>query len=116
MALGDNDDDGKELDNGVVRAGYKPECLLGYLEDGRRLDLERYKSQMFDASHVGAVFIEGKGEGEGEDCGEIVGKVGDGEAVALSVLIPVWTGLTDAASHAVMSMLYQPIEERALEE
>jgi len=36
--------------------------------------------------------------------------------VALSVLIPVRTGPPDAAAHAMRSVLYQPIEERALAE
>ena len=77
-----------------------PEALLQYLERGEELDVERYISSLYDASHIGDLHLKQRGEAGAQD------SMSD-----LSVLIPVHRGPAKSASHAMASIVMQPIEE-----
>mmetsp|Transcript_16430 Transcript_16430/g.38071 ORF Transcript_16430/g.38071 Transcript_16430/m.38071 type:complete len:773 (-) Transcript_16430:3535-5853(-) len=78
-----------------------PEALLQYLERGEELDVERYTSRLYDASHIGDLHLKERGET-------------GAQAIDLSVLIPVHRGPAKYASHAMASIVMQPIEELLL--
>jgi glycosyltransferase involved in cell wall biosynthesis len=103
----------------TVASMMTPEALLAFYLAKKQLDIERYKALHFNSSHVGDLYLlpvterkNESGSGESELGIGVRVKAGCGEAKpALSVLIPVHTGPSDAAVHAIRSIVMQPVEE-----
>ena len=84
---------------------FNPVRLLDFVKRGETLDIERYRSSVYNSSHIGHVFLESHGSLE----------QGRDEAkpfYSVSVLLPVQTGPPSLAVTALKSILCQPIDER----
>lgn len=90
------------LDNSNDKVAYTPELLAKYLESDKRLDLDKYKSRTFNASHIGEVFLGNSSKHDPLKRDEV--------HFTLSILIPVHTGPPSAANLAMKSILHQTID------
>ncbi|EED92963.1 predicted protein [Thalassiosira pseudonana CCMP1335] len=89
-----------------------PVSLLQLLDGKSRLDIERYKTKLYNASHVGDFFLcDSTPINECDSTVVIMGKEPINQEVKLSVLIPVHKGPTDVASHSIISVMMQLIDE-----
>lgn len=91
-------------------------ALLRYYLEKKQLDIAKYKARHFNSAHVGNLFLLPDSRKKNDLEWDVV----EGERVefgfagakpALSVLIPVHTGPSEVAAHAIRSILMQPIEE-----
>ncbi|KAL7548399.1 hypothetical protein ACHAWF_011686 [Thalassiosira exigua] len=81
-----------------------PESLLTLLERGWHLDREKYKTNVYNSSHIGDFFIERPiPTSKGIDRSRTVP-----DTPKVSVLIPVHCGPPDAASDSMVSIMRQP--------
>eukprot|EP00978_Attheya_sp_CCMP212_P035166 scaffold151426_cov61-Attheya_sp.AAC.2 len=78
-----------------------PKSLKALLHEKKHLDLDRYRATHFNASHIGALFLEQTTSGS----------IYSAALPSVSVLIPVHCGPPSAAEHALLSILMQPKEE-----
>ena len=91
---------------------YEPLQLLKYLCQGKNLDLARYRSTLFNSSHVGSVYLlDAEYAATKPPVAQTRIPPGMLKSPALSVLIPVHVGPSDAAKHAMVSVIEQIIEE-----
>ena len=77
--------------------------LLNLINSKTNLDVERYKTTLYNTSHIGDFFLQSETSDRmvsAETKGSIVPK--------LSVLIPVHTVPAEFASHAIVSIIMQP--------
>ncbi len=140
IAKTEPDDDYNEENSGATVTSCTPENLLKYFFQGRRLDLNRYKARMFQASHIGSIFLESdggctsststrdfsfsdpeKGVDKIEDAPETDTSIDESyhhdcrsddiSKHSLSVLIPIHNGPPPAASLALKSVLYQVVTD-----
>ncbi|KAL7542927.1 hypothetical protein ACHAXR_012212 [Thalassiosira sp. AJA248-18] len=84
-----------------------PESLLGLLDEDCHLDSERYKTTIYNSSHIGDFFIEPL-PAKDNHLKEV-----DHSSThpKLSILMPVHCSPPYAASHSILSIIMQPIEE-----
>eukprot|EP00584_Thalassiosira_punctigera_P006496 CAMPEP_0172536872 /NCGR_PEP_ID=MMETSP1067-20121228/8592_1 /TAXON_ID=265564 ORGANISM="Thalassiosira punctigera, Strain Tpunct2005C2" /NCGR_SAMPLE_ID=MMETSP1067 /ASSEMBLY_ACC=CAM_ASM_000444 /LENGTH=853 /DNA_ID=CAMNT_0013322053 /DNA_START=80 /DNA_END=2638 /DNA_ORIENTATION=- len=90
-----------------------PASLLTLLDEEWYLDGSKYKSNLFNSSHIGDFFIKQSHSSNLDN--ERLTDVDTSESASpppkVSVLIPVHRGPPDAASHSIISIIMQPIEE-----
>ena len=89
------------------KTSHSPESLLEYLEDGKHLDLSRYKSKTFNSSHIGDLHVQQQHALENQS--EFSRNMRT--SYALSVLIPVHVGPPLAAGTAMESILLQIMDD-----
>ena len=77
--------------------------LLKLLDSNTNFDVERYKTTLYDSSHIGDFFLYCKID----ELSEILCE----NTLKLSVLIPVHNGPPEAASHAIISVILQLFDE-----
>eukprot|EP00550_Attheya_septentrionalis_P007360 CAMPEP_0198295136 /NCGR_PEP_ID=MMETSP1449-20131203/26029_1 /TAXON_ID=420275 /ORGANISM="Attheya septentrionalis, Strain CCMP2084" /LENGTH=764 /DNA_ID=CAMNT_0043995333 /DNA_START=83 /DNA_END=2374 /DNA_ORIENTATION=+ len=89
-----------------------PKSLKALLHEKKHLDLDRYRATHFNASHIGALFLEQTTSGSIDASFSLI-SIGHSSAPlpSVSVLIPVHSGPPSAAEHALLSILMQPMEE-----
>lgn len=85
-----------------------PASLLGLLDIDCLLDIDRYKSTFYNSTHIGDFFITSK---RGNECKELENSTSKPSHPKISVLIPVHRGPPDAASHCIVSVIMQLIDE-----
>ena len=100
----------QEVDN--TTHDLDPVSLLALLEAGRHLDVDKYRSRLYNSSHIGDFFLE---HSDNACRAENMEKKHDSESAParpkLSVLVPLHRGPPRAASHALLSIVMQLIEE-----
>lgn len=84
------------------------EDLQELVADGSTLDVERYRTTLYNTSHIGDFFLKPDPSRSDSD-NNITADTSSAEK--LSVLIPVRNGPPDAASHAIISIMMQPFDE-----
>jgi len=90
--------------------------LLNFLRTRQHLDLDRYRSQSFWdlSSHIGDIWLYSQNETKATPNANLAHKeetIMLSSIPSISVLIPVRSGPPDAAAHAILSIILQPIEE-----
>ena len=95
----------------AVAETFSPEALLSLYLSNRHLDFEQYRSLHFNSSHIGELFLCSEPEQTTPEVDTANGVKCSGHAPVLSVLIPVHAGPSQAAVHAMRSIVMQPVDK-----
>ena len=85
-----------------------PVSLLRLLDTDYQLDIDRYRSNVYNSTHIGDFFIT---KSKGNACKEMEYSTSTPKRPKISVLIPVHQGPPHAASHCIISVIMQVIDE-----
>lgn len=85
--------------------------LLKLLHRDRHLNIDHYRTKLYNASHIGDFFLDGSCELLDKETP--TSAIKDDTVPNLSVLIPVHNGQPQAAAHAIISIIMQLFCERS---